>query len=370
MHAPESFPSRILLALGGMSPQVVTETLYHLCKQRTPPFIPTEVHLITTTAGREESIDGLLDDDGKFHDFVKDFGLEGQIRFTIDHLHVITDSNGAHLADIRTESDNIAAADLITERIRKLTSDAGSALHVSISGGRNTLGFYLGYALSMFGRPQDRLSHVLVSQEFEGNDDFYYPPPQPELISTRSKGRISTHHAKITLAEIPFVSLRHGLPKALLEGKATYSQTVEAIRRALAPPSIRIGHKTKSIWCGDVLVEMPPQLFAFYAWMAWRRKNRTENNGHISWRDTAAGTEYLDIYRSIVGEDSHDYEAVVENFTDGMPREFFEEKKTRTNKWIKELIGPAAEPYLLVSSGSRPHTRFGLSINTDRIQLS
>lgn len=308
--APETYPRRILLALGGMAPQVVTETLFHLCTQRTPPFIPTEVHLVTTTLGRDKSIDGLLDDDGKFHEFVKEYGLEGKIRFSSENLKLITNSDGRPLSDIRTEADNIAAADFITETVRQLTSSEDSALHVSIAGGRNTLGFYLGYALSMFGRLQDRLSHVLVSSEFQDNVAFYYPPSKPELIKTRGHGRLSTTEAEITLAEIPFVSLRHGLPKALLEGKATYSQTVEAIRRVLAPPSVRIDTSNRRIWCGEILVELPPQLLAFYAWMGWRRKTIMEDGGHISWRDGAATMEYLDIYRRIVGEDAHDYEAI------------------------------------------------------------
>lgn len=135
-------------------------------------------------------------------------------------------------------------------------------LHVSISGGRNTLGFYLGYALSMFGRSQDRLSHVLVPWEFEGNDAFYYPPPKPEMILARGKKRISTEHAEVTLAEIPFVSLRHGLPDGFLNGKSTFSQAVAAIQRSLAPPRLRIEYEGHKIWCGDILVEMPPQPFA------------------------------------------------------------------------------------------------------------
>ena len=44
-------PRKILLAVTGISPQIVTETLYALgCEAEENPdaFIPTEVHLITT----------------------------------------------------------------------------------------------------------------------------------------------------------------------------------------------------------------------------------------------------------------------------------------------------------------------------------
>lgn len=41
------------------------------------------------------------------------------------------------------------------------------------------MGFALGYAMSLFGRPQDCLSHVLVSDPYERVPDFYYPTPTP-----------------------------------------------------------------------------------------------------------------------------------------------------------------------------------------------
>jgi CRISPR-associated protein (TIGR02584 family) len=48
-------------------------------------------------------------------------------------------------------------------------------LHVSIAGGRKSMGFFAGYAFSLFGRTQDRLSHVLVNDPFESFPDFYFP---------------------------------------------------------------------------------------------------------------------------------------------------------------------------------------------------
>jgi CRISPR-associated protein (TIGR02584 family) len=81
------------------------------------------------------------------------------------------------LEDIRSPDDNRRAADGITELIREFTADPDCALHVSIAGGRKTMGFFLGYALSLYGRPQDKLSHVLVSEPFESSSGFYYPTP-------------------------------------------------------------------------------------------------------------------------------------------------------------------------------------------------
>lgn len=369
-QAPETYPRRILLALGGMSPQVVTETLYFLCEMRNPPFVPTEVHLITTTVGRDRAIDGLLDEDGAFHDFISDYGLQGKIAFTTKHLHLLTAADGQPLVDVRNEDDNIAAADDITEYVRLQTNDPDCAVHVSIAGGRNTLGFYLGYALSMFGRPQDRLSHVLVSAQFEGNANFYFPPPTPEMVLSRDRKLIDTRDAVVTLAEIPFVSLRHGLPQALLEGKASYSETVAAIRRALAPPRLVIQFDKHRIWCGERGIDLPPQLFAFYAWLASNRKRGDEHGGHVNWRDADNAEKFLAAYRGVVGDMAHDFEETAKMLKDGMTEEFFNEKKARVNRWLKEELGAGATAYLIVASGKRPRTRFGLGLPDDAILIS
>ena len=49
---PEKYPRRVLLAVTGLSPQIVTETLYALAVERC--WIPTEVRVITTLQGAEE----------------------------------------------------------------------------------------------------------------------------------------------------------------------------------------------------------------------------------------------------------------------------------------------------------------------------
>lgn len=59
---PESYPRRILLAVTGLSPQIVTETVYALAIKQTPAFVPTEIHLITTGKGAEHARLNLLSD--------------------------------------------------------------------------------------------------------------------------------------------------------------------------------------------------------------------------------------------------------------------------------------------------------------------
>ena len=158
---PQDYATRILVAVTGLSPQIVTETLYALAVAPVPSeprFVPTRIRLITTEEGASRAKGSLLNShNGWFYRLQSDYRLPA-IEFGPQHIVVLKDRTGQPLDHIRTRDDNELAADAITEEIRELDT----AVHASIAGGHKTMGFYLGYALSRFGRAQDRLSHVLV----------------------------------------------------------------------------------------------------------------------------------------------------------------------------------------------------------------
>lgn len=368
MPAPETFPERILLAVTGLSPQIVTETLYALCVTRTPPFIPTRIHLLTTVEGASRAELTLLHPhQGKFMRFCEDYGLTGKIHFDLSCIEVIRNVNGEPLPDIRTPEENASAANTISACVQRITADSKTALHVSIAGGRKTMGFYLGYALSLFGRSQDRLSHVLVPEPFESNHNFYYPPPTPEVLFTNSNKPVSTSEANIMLAEIPFVRLRHGLPEDLLASGADFNQAVEAAQQNLAPPRVEISFNPARLVCGGREVFLSPQLFSFYAWLAKLRMGGNDSGAtRYNEADPAA---FLSIYRLVIGEMSHDYETTAMLMQDGMPEEFFEEKKSRVNRALKKVLGNAARPYLIQPQGKRPRTLFSVGLKRDEINF-
>ena len=56
---PENCSRRILLAVNGLSPQVVTETVYALARAH-PRALPTEIHVVTTAEGAERARLALL----------------------------------------------------------------------------------------------------------------------------------------------------------------------------------------------------------------------------------------------------------------------------------------------------------------------
>ena len=52
MTDPAAYPRRILLAVTGLSPQIVTETLYALAVKGNPAWVPTEIRHDHDAAGR------------------------------------------------------------------------------------------------------------------------------------------------------------------------------------------------------------------------------------------------------------------------------------------------------------------------------
>lgn len=343
MNDPRSYRRRVLLSVTGLTPQVVTETLYALI-HAAPAFVPTEVHLITTREGAERARLALLSEDpGWFRRFCKDFRLP-DIAFDEKGIRILTGQGGEGLDDIRTPEDNQRAADLITETVRELTSDPDAAVHVSIAGGRKTMGYYLGYALSLYGRPQDRLSHVLVSEPFESSWDFFYPTPYERVIQTRDQKLANAADARVTLAEIPFVRLRDGLPPRLQAGRASLSEVVAAANRALLPPKLLIDLKAQRVYADDIVLPLGMTDIAVLLWLAERV---LRGDSVIDWTTPEAADEFLDTAKRLINPMSGDYARIEEalDWRRGAAirlGEYFQPHKSCLNKAFEDTLGQSA----------------------------
>ena len=365
------FDKRIVLCVAGLSPQVITETFYVLAT-RENTFIPTDVHIITTAEGANRIHLTLLENDPRerhFHRLCDDLGLNPKtIRFNADTIHQIGDHEP--LDDIRSIGDNETAADAITALVRKLTADPQTAVHASIAGGRKTMGFYLGYAMSLFGREQDRLSHVLVSPPFESHPQFYYPPKEPRVLRDRDNRPIHTRNATITLADIPFVRLRGHLDGSILGEETSYSETVRRAQRNVDPPTLMLDRDHKTIHCGDHSMTLSPSLFAFYAWVA--RRLLADNPG-IHWTQNNVREEYLEEYVRVVGEYSGDYENASLSLRRGMDKDFIDPKVSKINKQIENILGKEpARPYLISTLSVIPESRYrlkGLTLKKQQVRF-
>lgn len=368
---PHTYPRRILLAVTGLTPQVVTETLYALIHQE-PAFVPTEVRLITTREGAERARLALLSEDpGWFKRFCQDYGMTG-VSFDTSSIQILDDGEGQALDDIRSPADNQRAADLITETVRALTHDPESALHVSIAGGRKTMGYYLGYALSLFGRPQDRLSHVLVSEPFESSWEFFYPTPNERVIPVKGEKLANCQDAQVTLAEIPFVRLRQGLPERLLHGHTAFTEAVAAANRSLGLPHLVLHLAENALWADGERITLGPSEFALMLWFAERT---CSEDPEIDWTRPEAAEALLQRARRVMNPASGEYERLVEALAwrKNDPKamgELFEPQKSRINKAIARALGEhAARRYQIRRTGPRGASRYYLPLEPEQIEI-
>ena len=365
LREPHEYPRRILIATIGLNPQILTETLYALAVQADQPFIPNEIYVITTCEGRRRLEVTLLSGEGGILcELATEYNLpELKSALIPERIYVVRDGNEASLKDISTQADNVAAADLITSVLRRLSVDDEAALHVSLAGGRKTMGFLLGYALSLFGRLQDRLSHVLVSPDFETHPDFYYPTKEPRVLSTRSGKPISTQDAELTLADIPFVRLRMGLPKELLNGDMSYSKTVVGLQSGVSKPALIIDYDNRRISCHGIVVVLQPLRFAFYAWLAQLKSKSKEcqGTGTIHWvgSDMEHVRDFLSVYRRVGGVTSEMITTQMKNLSSGFDKEFFEENKSRINSVIRKRLGYLSTHYEIQRIGYLQHENKG-----------
>ncbi len=250
----------VFIFIAGATPQVITETICALATED-PPLHPDEIYIITTTRGRKMVEDALLSR-GILKELCDEYGLPG-ISIGDGSFIVPTSAAGVPLDDIRDSAENELMGDLITSFVREKAADPSVRLHCSIAGGRKTMSFYLGAAMQLFGRPWDRLYHVLVSPEFESSPQFFYKPRRNRMITIGDK-RLNTGDADITLAKLPFIRLRD---KLSLNGTG-FSELVREGQReidiAMVQPELRINLSARSVKIGQKTIRLAPMHLMIY----------------------------------------------------------------------------------------------------------
>lgn len=200
----------LLLAVTGRTPQVVTETLYALHHEG--QTWPTRICVITTLLGYQvlnqdqilcQQLEALCDSLNR-----------PRLSLAEQDIFLIPDGQGRPLQDVRSSEEQDWLGDFVTQVVRRLTANPDLAIHASIAGGRRSMSFYLGHAMTLFGRSQDRLSHVLVDPCFEGLPGFYFPS-QPSRFIQSDIGLLDARQARIELSDIAFIRVRHNLPRQL-----------------------------------------------------------------------------------------------------------------------------------------------------------
>lgn len=272
-NRPHDYPRRALVCMVGLSPAVVTETLYALVKQQEPAFVPTELHVITTTRGAEGVHRHLLaDGEGHFHRLLAEHLPGHAVSFDPQrNVHLVCDGD-TPLPDIVEPAHQCLMADTILRVLRELAADPQCAIHASIAGGRKSMSFYMGYGMSLLARAQDRMSHVLVMPEDFEHPEFFYPPLVPRELTTRDKRTVNTRDARLALAPVSFVRLADGGADWLRQTRSSFDEAVAFAQLALTPQPVTLHLESGTVESGGCSARLEPVEMAWYSYLARRRQ--------------------------------------------------------------------------------------------------
>jgi CRISPR-associated protein (TIGR02584 family) len=383
----------ILLCVTGLTPQIITETLYALIQQRRERV--DEIRVITTLSGRDKIRTALLDPQhGQFYAFCRDYQLDpASITFNEAMITLLRTPDSRMLEDIRIIEDNSAAANQICEIVHALTHDPGTRLHASAAGGRKTMSIYLTAAMQLFGRLQDRLSHVLVHEPFEMHADFFYIPPTPRILDLKDRqgntiGQISTAQATIDLADIPFIRLRGVMSDWLRHSGSSYGAMVQRAQDDLdlleASHRLRINLPQKTVAVANRRIKLTEREFFLYALLACLRQQERGEAGYVTLDEITSDDLDL-IFRRITaarGDERGLDDAVLVarfGFLDKLAarvdssdagvrqdlRKTFEQAMSRIKKKCEDAGLP--DSYQLTTRGERRALRYGLEVTPERI---
>lgn len=358
----------ILLCVTGLSPQVITETLYAL---KDSNDFPQEVHILGTGEGiRRAKLELLNEGRGHIEKLCSEYELPIPL-LQPANFHCVTNEAGEPLFDMQTEQDHQDTSNLLFDVIRKLTTSEKIKLHVSLAGGRKTMGFYAGYILSLVGRSQDCLSHVIVDQDFEGHPDFFYPPKKQTVIHHRVSNKpMDASQATVTLAYIPIVKLNGLLPETEVAQSTGFTDLVERTQPFVDRVTIEADFESSELLVNQIPIKLDRLNFIWYIWLMARHLSGKERVGPLaSSSDYQTVTEEFSwFYSELLGEFGGD-DRTLSVFEQILDDKFVRERQSRVNKALAIAFGQQkAEQIGVVNTGKRGARTIEILLDTDLIK--
>jgi len=275
----------ILLAICGMSPAVITETVFQLVKNGD---CPDKVVIITTLAG-EDVLKNDLFSRGIWKQLLKT--LKCNIAFAPNHDHIrLLPSSDGNAFDVTTSNATNRAADFILEVLRQYTENDFTRVTFSVAGGRKSMSSISALCMSLLGRSRDKLCHILVNHPFDDpalNPRFYFPLPG-QVHTARDGKTFDSSQAELELSEIPFVRCRYLIEDELNRTPGDYSLMVELANRNAtnlhSAPTIELIPSSLECKIGsNAPFKLPLKEFILYWMLAQRRlDDETILNGTAS----------------------------------------------------------------------------------------
>ena len=250
----------ILIACVGTSPAVLIETIWALAHQKTP-IVPDEIVVLVTMSGKEKLCrEVLAGEKSVWNEMLsalrkEKIAIDGKLVFADSSIHVIPDEHGNGVWNLRSGDDNLRAADFMLRQIRQYTEASDTVVLASIAGGRKTMSALLFSCMSLLGREDDKVFHVLLPPEFEGGVEppMYYPKKCVVYTNriTGKKYKGDKFHSE--LFEVPFVRMRGWYQEKFKSSPPTYRTLISKVQ-TVAPPAVVYPEIEIDAWNGGVIV--------------------------------------------------------------------------------------------------------------------
>jgi len=368
----------ILLAVAGLSPQVITETLFALHQQGRRV---DAVYVITTRRGKE-AINALLlaPTDGFYVRYLAEYAIDpAEIDFSPRNIRTVKDGVGRAIEDITNEEENERLLQACLDLAYELTGDPESSVFFSIAGGRKTMSVCLMVAAQFYGRPQDRIYHVLVSPDFENHPDFFYPPIESvplELIDGKGERCIKeTRYAAVTLAPIPFISMRDRIS----DRRDRPKKPADLMRTLIKDHAhtLTIDLKAGTITYREKRRPFAPARLALYAFFTMNKAQCRDprptctdcRNCYLDF--PAVSDRQADINRLYAqASRGRTPDTAARNSIRNLDAENFNALKSKIRKDLQEAFGLYALAELAIEgAGRKPDRRYGLRIDRKKIRV-
>ena len=252
----------ILIAGIGNSPQVLTEMVWELAHLKRP-IVPDEIVALAAKDSAEKLKTELLSGGEKsvWAGLVaalkrEKIDVAGKLRFGTASIAVLPDAVGNEMQDLRSGDDSLLAADFILGQLRRFTESSDTIVYASIAGGRKTMSALMFSCMTLVGRDEDKIVHVLPPAELEGGSSpvFYYPQKGVKFVSTHTGKAYKGEKLRSEYLEIPFVRTRGWYQDKFKTSAPSYQTLVRGVQH-VAPPAVVWPKIEIDAWTGSVKID-------------------------------------------------------------------------------------------------------------------
>ncbi|MCF6290161.1 MAG: CRISPR-associated ring nuclease Csm6 [Desulfobacterales bacterium] len=389
---------RILLAVSGLSPAVITETIYALFMEKKPV---DELHVITTGGGKGKLLETVLSPyEGKLQALIDEYEMPPIDYNPQTNLHVLKDANGKEINDILTPDDNEILLTKCLQLTHEMTTRKDTTVYFLVAGGRKTMTSCLALAAQFYGRPRDRIYHVLIApseveraKSTKTNRSFWYPPKEKQKYSYTdfTDGKVRTINSKdiqVNLINLPYVPARYFLSEQLMDEVKQPADLLAGLIRD-EKPALTISLSERKLIFGSMLeAELThPTWLALYTFFAVKKQECILDESCDNCEKKICFLDFNEISSS--DSDIQSIRQMILKKFEEIPDEFpsvyksfkkeasFNPAKHKINEIILNAFGQSIAPALQISDAPIPLSartgkrtkKFGILLDRERITI-